>query len=250
MFHRCPIDRTTVKQLSESSTLSNISPSSSCVFACQSQCCPKIARGGRCQRHILPPSPPLHRPTVKNRPRTSEQGPKSGQLLPGFKGPSPPPHHSAHCMTPEFRPREKRGEPTVEFKEAERIPRGGQAATVTCQPTSSGTCLRADRIPFLHEPKCWKWKSGREFGNQTELYLIGTALQEEKSSRQKFVSGETTVGKSWMGLVGLLGRVGGPFKPPERDDGCDLATVAPLPLDVATGGFKVPHRCPLSLSLS
>ena len=153
-------------------------------------------------------------------------------------------------MTPEFRPREKRGEPTVEFKEAERIPRGGQAATVTCQPTSSGTCLRADRIPFLHEPKRWKWKSGREFGNQTELYLIGTALQEEKSSRQKFVSGETTVGKSWMGLVGLLGRVGGPFKPPERDDGCDLATVATLPLDVATGGFKVPHRCPLSLSLS
>ena len=200
---------------------------------------------------FIPSPPPLHRPTVKNRPRTSEQGPKSGQLLPGFKGPSPPPHHSAHCMTPEFRPREKRGEPTVEFKEAERIPRGGQAATVTCQPTSSGsTCLRADKIPFLQEPKRWKWKSGREFGNQTELYLIGTALQEEKSSRQKFVSGETTVGKSWMGLVGLLGRVGGPFKPPERDDGCDLATVATLPLDLATGGFKVPHRCPLSLSLS
>ena len=45
----------------------------------------------------------------------------------------------------------------------------------------------------------------------------------------KIVSGETTVGKSSMALVGLLGRVGGPFKPPSRD-GCDLATVAPLPL--------------------
>ena len=76
--------------------------------------------------------------------------------------------------------------------------------------------------------------------------MIGAALKEEKSSRQKFVSGETTVGKSSMALVGLLGRVGGPFKPPERDDGCDLATVAPLLL--ATGadmvGFKTPHRCP------
>lgn len=45
-----------------------------------------------------------------------------------------------------------------------------------------------------------------------------------------------------MALVGLLGRVGGPFKPPSRD-GCDLATVAPLPL--ATGadmvGFKPPQ---------
>ena len=75
--------------------------------------------------------------------------------------------------------------------------------------------------------------------------MIGAALKEEKSSRQKFVSGETTVGKSSMALVGLLGRVGGPFKPPSRD-GCDLATVAPLLL--ATGadmvGFKTPHRCP------
>ena len=95
----------------------------------------------------------------------------------------------------------------------------------------------------MHEPKRWKWKSGREFGNQTELYLIGTALQEEKSSRQKFVSGETTVGKSWMGLVGLLGRVGGPFKPPSRD-GCDLATVAPLPLVQTWWDLNPAHRCP------
>ena len=159
MFHRCPIDRRTVKQLSESSSLSNISPSSSCVFACQSQCCPKIAPGGRCQRHILPVYPPpppslfIGQPS-KTGPEHRNRAQNPANCYRGLKAPPPPPHHSAHCMTPEFRPREKRGEPTVEFKEAERIPRGGQAATVTCQPTSPGsTCLRAHRIPFLHEPK-------------------------------------------------------------------------------------------------
>ena len=131
----------TVKQLSESSTLSNISPSSSCVFACQSQCCPKIATDGRCQSHILPVYPPSPPGQPSKTGLGHRQGPKSGQLLPGFKGPSPP---LCHCMTPEFR-RER--EPTVEFKEGERIPRGPQATTVTCQPT---TLARAPRLTSLH----------------------------------------------------------------------------------------------------
>ena len=157
MFHRCPIDRMTVKQLSESSTLSNISPSSSCVFACQSQCCPKIAPGGRCQRHILPVYPPpppslfIGQPS-KTGPEHRNRAQNPANCYRGLK--APPPHPTAHCMTPEFRPREKRGEPTVEFKEAERIPRGGQAATVTCQPTSPGRHVPSgSQNPFFARAK-------------------------------------------------------------------------------------------------
>ena len=141
------------------------------MFACQSQCCPKIADDGRCQSPILPVYPPSPPGQPSKTGLGHRQGPKSGQLLPGFKGPSP----SLPLHDPGISGRGR--EPTVEFKEGARIPRGPQATTVTCQPT---TLARAPRLTslhpaFLHEPNRSKWKSGVEFGPKMELYLIGAA---------------------------------------------------------------------------
>ena len=142
MFHCCPIDSRVGR--CQNHHLIHHNPHH--MFACQSQCCPKIALNGRC--HILPVYPPL-----ANRQKPASdigEGPKSVQLLPGFKGPSPP--LSLHDPGISARVRESQRSSL----KRERIPRRGGGSPGHDGYLSahiSGTCPEAQKIPaFLHEP--------------------------------------------------------------------------------------------------